>query len=148
VRGIMATNLYTKLASITDGLSNTIMIAEQAGRPGRFVSGRMTEKYAGGTNPYMNGPWAHSGNDIAVDGAIMNMVNGVPTASTLNTVSPNGSLCAINCFNQGEIYAFHTGGSQVVLGDSSTQFISTGIELRVLQLMCARADGMVVNIVE
>ena len=144
VSGIMQSNQFTKFAAITDGLSNTIMIAEAAARPARYVSSKLVEPYAGGISAYMNGPWAHSGNDIAVDGSNMTVTSGVPTAS--NITSTLGTTCSINCTNQGEIYAFHTGGAQVVLGDASTHFISASIDLRTLQLLCARGDGTPVSI--
>jgi hypothetical protein len=144
VAGILQSNAFTKFAAITDGLTNTIMIAEAAARPARYVSGRKIEAYAGGSTAYMNGPWAHSGNDIAVDGSNMTVVSGVPVAS--NITSTLGSTCSVNCTNQGEIYAFHTGGAQVVMGDASVHFISASIDLRTLQLLCARSDGTPVSI--
>lgn len=144
VSGIMQSNRFTKFAAITDGLSNTIMIAEAAARPARYVSSKLVEPYAGGVSAYMNGPWAHSGNDIAVDGSNMTVVSGVPIASTIT--STLGTTCSVNCTNQGEIYSFHTGGAQVVLGDASTHFISASIDLRTLQLLCARGDGTPVSI--
>ena len=145
VAGILQSNAFTKFAAITDGLTNTIMLAEQAARPARFVTSKKIEGYAtSGSSAYMNGPWAHSGNDIAVDGSNMTFVSGVPVASTIT--STLGATCSVNCTNQGEIYAFHTGGAQVVMGDASVHFISANIDLRTLQLLCARADGTPVSI--
>ena len=145
VAGILQSNAFTKFAAITDGLSNTFMVAEAAARPARYVSGRRIESYANTPNAYMNGPWAHSGNDIAVDGSNMTVTSaGVPVASTITTTL--GTTCSVNCTNQGEIYAFHTGGANVVLGDASTHFISASIDLRTLQLLSARGDGTPVSI--
>ena len=145
-KGVLATNQYTKLAAITDGLSSTIMLSEAAARPARYTSGRKLENYAGGTSAYMNGPWAHSGNDIAVDGSTMSTnAQGQRTAATLSSVAGLATSCTINCTNQGEIYSFHTGGTQAVLGDASTQFLSANISLRVLQLLCSRGDGAVIT---
>ena len=145
VAGILQSNAFTKFAAITDGLSNTFMVAEAAARPARYVSSKRIESYANTPNAYMNGPWAHSGNDIAVDGSNMTINSaGVPVASTITTTL--GTTCSVNCTNQGEIYAFHTGGANVVLGDASTHFISASIDLRTLQLLCARGDGTPVSI--
>jgi prepilin-type N-terminal cleavage/methylation domain-containing protein len=141
IKAVLGTNAYTRLSAITDGLSNTIMIAEAAGRPARWEFSRMSQQYAGAPNAYMNGPWAHSGNDIAVDGSKVTVVNGVRTASTLSAVADVSSACAVNCTNQGEIYAFHTGGSNVILGDCSVKFMPATIDLKTLMLVCSRSDG-------
>lgn len=141
IKAVLGTNAYTKLSAITDGLSNTIMIAEAAGRPARWEFGRMNQTYAGAPNAYMNGPWAHSGNDIAVDGSRVTVVNGVRTASTLSAAADVPGACAVNCTNQGEIYAFHTGGSNVILGDCSVKFMAASIDLRTLMFVCSRSDG-------
>jgi prepilin-type N-terminal cleavage/methylation domain-containing protein len=146
VRGIMGTNVFTKFSAITDGLTNTIMVAEAAARPAQYFLTRKNAEYAGGTSAYMNGPWAHHTNDIAVDGAKITTVSGLQVSSTYGSVGQAGSTCSINCMNQGEIYAFHTGGANVVLGDASTHFISASIDLVTLQLLCARGDGTPVSI--
>lgn len=141
IRGILASNAYTRLSAITDGLTNTIMIAEAAARPSRWTFGKQLEQYAGGTAAYMNGPWAHSGNDIAVDGSAVTTVAGVRNANTLAAAADVGNACTVNCTNQGEIYAFHTGGANVILGDCSVKFISSSIDLKTLMLICSRSDG-------
>ena len=146
IRGIMGTNVFTKFSAITDGLSNTIMIAEAAGRPAVYMLARRERDFAGSPSAFMNGPWAHHTNDIAVDGAMITTAGGLQVAGTYNTVGQAGTTCSLNCYNQGEIYAFHTGGAQVVLGDASTHFISASIDLRTLQLLCARGDGTPVSI--
>lgn len=141
IRAVLGSNNFTRLAAITDGLTNTIMIAEAAGRPSRWEFARMNQAYAGAPNAYMNGPWAHSGNDIAVDGSRVTVVSGIRTAGTLTSAADVPNACTINCTNQGEIYAFHTGGSNVILGDCSVKFIAASIDLRTLMLVCSRADG-------
>lgn len=146
IKGVLGSNAFTKIAAVTDGLSNTIMVAEAAARPAQYFLSRKNADYAGAPSAFMNGPWAHSGNDIAVDGAMVTTVSGLQVANTYNTVGQAGNVCSMNCMNQGEIYSFHTGGAQVVLGDASTHFISASIDLRTLQLLCARGDGSPVNI--
>lgn len=147
VRGGMATNEFTKLAAITDGLSNTLTISEAAARPARWSSNTRIEEYAGGTGAYMNGPWAHQGNDIAVDGAWFNSGATPPQFGniTSNTSAAASNRCSLNCTNQGEIYSFHSGGAHGGLGDASIQFLSSSIDLRVLMLLSARGDGAVLS---
>ena len=147
VRGGMATNEFTKLAAITDGLSNTLTISEAAARPARWSNNARIEEYANGANAYMNGPWAHQGNDIAVDGSWFNSGATPPQFANITSVTaaaaPN--RCSLNCTNQGEIYSFHSGGAHGGLGDASVQFLSSSIDLRVLMLISARGDGAVVD---
>lgn len=147
VRGGMATNEFTRLAAILDGLSNTITISEAGGRPARWSAGKRLEEYAGGTSPYMNGPWAHQGNDIAVDGSWFNNSAVPPQFANITSVTAANAAnkCSINCTNQGEIYSFHSSGSHAVMGDASVQYLSSSIDLKALMLLCARADGNTIN---
>jgi prepilin-type N-terminal cleavage/methylation domain-containing protein len=151
-RGILRTNGFSKFSVASDGLSNTIMIAEAAARPARYEMGVMLQDYASGgfppgtTTGYMNGPWAHSGNDIAVDGSQVTVAGTIRRATTFDGTNLTAPRCSINCSNQGEIYAFHTGGANAVLGDASTHFLSASMDLRVLMLLCSRGDGTPVSI--
>jgi prepilin-type N-terminal cleavage/methylation domain-containing protein len=130
IRGVLGSNQFTRIASIKDGLSNTIMLAEAAGRPERWTFGAKDANQP----TFMNGPWAHSGNDIAVDGSNA-------SGSTLAAAGDVPGACRINCSNQGEIYSFHSSGASVCMGDGSVRFLSPSITLTNLQKMCARADG-------
>ena len=143
IRGILATNQFTALNATSDGLTNTIMVAEAAGRPSRWQFGKQlqTQAASGSSAPYMNGPWAYEGNDIAVDGSFP---LGHPSAGgTFTSTNPTdaGAACRINCSNQGEIYGFHTGGANVVMGDASVRFLRDSVSLPTLMLLCARGDG-------
>src|SRR5262249_6149319 len=97
IRGGMGSNLQTQLLATTDGLSNTIMLAEAGARPQSWKFGKRQPDVT-----FMNGAWAHSGNDIAVDGSNS-------AGNTLSAVADVPNACRINCSNQGEIYAFHPG---------------------------------------
>lgn len=144
VKGVLGSNVYTRTTEITDGLTNTIMIAEAAARPADWRNGK---KYgdlasspasaAANSAPYMNGPWAYSGNDIAVDGT--STLTGSPAA--VATAADLAGACQINCWNQGEIYSFHSGGANVTMGDGSSRFISANINSAILQKLCCRGDG-------
>ncbi len=130
IRGVLGSNIYTRVAAITDGLSNTIMLAEAAARPEAWRNGVKDPVQP----TFMNGPWGHSGNDIAVDGSNA-------AGNTLSSVADVPNACRINCSNQGEIYSFHQGGAHVTMGDGSVRFLSVAITLTNLQKLCARGDG-------
>jgi hypothetical protein len=135
------------------------MLAEAAARPARWELSKQLQEYASGFGVavtaiptgnaigYMNGPWAHHTNDIAVDGSFITTHPNFRRATTFDGSAGAMSLprCSINCSNQGEIYAFHTGGAQVVMGDASTHFLSASMDLRTLLLLCARGDGAPVS---
>lgn len=135
IRGVLGSNIYTKVAAIKDGLSNTIMLAEAAARPESWRFGAKDPNQP----TFMNGPWGHSGNDIAVDGSFPASHPTSP-GGTLSDSAYVSSACRVNCSNQGEIYSFHTGGANVCMGDGSVRFLSTSITLSNLQKMCARGD--------
>ena len=134
IKGVLSSNGYTRLAWIRDGLSNTIMVAEAAARPEAWKFGVKDV-----TQPtFMNGPWGHSGNDIAVDGSNS-------SGNTLSNAADVPGACRLNCSNQGEIYSFHSSGANVCLGDGSVRFLAETVTLVNLQKLCSRSDGLVID---
>jgi hypothetical protein len=140
-RAILTSNQGTRFAEITDGLSNTLMIAEQGARPEGWAFGN---KYAPQPN-FMNGAWAHSGDDVVCSGTNKPTTPGTPPSKVSTKAHVDAGPCAVNCWNQGEIYSFHTGIANVCMGDGSVRTLSANISLATLQLLAARADGMPVN---
>ena len=63
------------------------------------------------------------------------------TADGVNTPGP----CAINCTNENEIYAFHTGGANAVFGDGHVQFLKTSSSIRVIAALITRSGGEAVT---
>lgn len=94
-----------KMTHIQDGLSNTMFWTEDAGRPVRYVKRTPNPAvWTSGTN------WADPDNEIWVDGFT---IDGLIT----------GGPCMINCNNNNEIYSFHSGGAQFLMGDGHVVFI-------------------------
>jgi len=60
-RGILVPNLMTRLADITDGASNTILLTEDAGRPREWRAG-----IPGPDQTITGGPWGNCTNDHEV----------------------------------------------------------------------------------
>jgi prepilin-type N-terminal cleavage/methylation domain-containing protein/prepilin-type processing-associated H-X9-DG protein len=121
--GALPLNAMVRLTDITDGTAQTILLAEDAGRPRRWQTGQpVPDQFSAG------GPWASSANLIAVRGSI---------ASAL----PDGPPCALNCTNDQEIYSFHPGGANVLFADGSVHFLAGSLDIRILARLVTRAGG-------
>jgi prepilin-type N-terminal cleavage/methylation domain-containing protein/prepilin-type processing-associated H-X9-DG protein len=139
-RAILTSNQPTGFAEITDGLSNTLMISEEGGRPEGWAFGA---KYTPQPT-FMNGAWAQSGNDIVCAGTVKPATAGAAPKKA-STAADAAVACTVNCWNQGEIYSWHSGVSNVGMGDGSVRTIKASISLRALLLLAARGDGQVQN---
>jgi prepilin-type N-terminal cleavage/methylation domain-containing protein len=104
-----------RIPQITDGTSNTILLAEDAGRPDRWIKGVLVS--AGTRN---DGGWGDYESDYGLDGVTVNMSVSPPTSS-----SPGN--CVINCDNDNETYSFHPGGAMHVFADGSVRFLSESL---------------------
>jgi prepilin-type N-terminal cleavage/methylation domain-containing protein/prepilin-type processing-associated H-X9-DG protein len=124
-KGILTLNQMVPFADITDGTSNTLLVAEDAGRPAVWRVGRLVPGvYSGGAS------WASLG-----------FLNG--QGSTRDGASPLGP-CAINCTNDREVYGFHPGGANAVFADGSVHFLHMGMSIRTLAALVTRAGGEVI----
>lgn len=102
---------------VTDGLSNTIMLAERGGRPLYMVDGRPNlpyDEYPGqvgwsASNTFL---WAVIANEQG-----------------------------INRDNAAGIYSDHAGGAYVALADGSVTFLSDSTDFATLAKMLGRSDG-------
>lgn len=127
--GVLTWNTTTPILSITDGASNTIMIAEDAGRPNLYGAGAKLISTAAGLSP--GGAWADPSGPYSIDGSL-----------------PNGTVpgtCALNCSNNNEVYGFHTGGANAVFADGSVHFLDQSMSLCLLAALCTRAGGEVIS---
>lgn len=113
------------VGAIMDGTSNTILICEDAGRPSGYTGGA-----ADGTIRSDAG-WGNHENSYGLDGAI----------SKTNRGSPGN--CVINCHNDNETFAFHSGGANHVFADGSVRFVKESISpTTYAALITARGGGM------
>jgi prepilin-type N-terminal cleavage/methylation domain-containing protein/prepilin-type processing-associated H-X9-DG protein len=152
----------TTIGEITDGTSNTIAIAEDAGRDARFKSPYQETDQVGsalkndtcqlGYTPLRNVPagyrrywrWAEPDGSFGVSGAPNNP--GLPSneGTAYSTVTPPISA-GNNCGANDEIYSFHPGGANVVMGDGSVRFIKATINVVALRGIVTCAGGEVVS---
>jgi prepilin-type N-terminal cleavage/methylation domain-containing protein len=150
------------LKGITDGLTNTILWAECAGRPFAYTTGgqmltptQLNAKY--GTPPAFSN--AHG--DYGVGPAIPNgptpyntvtaltsnawpdpaasgwKVDGFDESGFITEVGP----CIVNCSNDSEIFSFHPGSACIGMCDGSVQFINAQIAGNALLYMVCARDG-------
>jgi len=126
-QGILTSNYLTRLADITDGASQTILVIEYAGRPKLWRAGRpVPGAYVSG-GAWVGGPLTF-GQGSSPDG-----------------VTQPGP-CAINCTNDREVYSFHPGGANTAFADGSVHFLSAGIDIRIFARLATRAGGGVATI--
>ncbi|MGN6544821.1 MAG: DUF1559 family PulG-like putative transporter [Aureliella sp.] len=132
-------NKFRKFRDVIDGLSNTIMVYESAGRTQSYVYRQQTAAPA-----WWNGAYrAWTGNFNA---------NWFYTAAF--TLDPSGGEPAVNWFVGNEIinthnwnapYSFHTGGIQISLGDGSVRFLSDSLDIEAINGLTSINGGEVVG---
>jgi prepilin-type N-terminal cleavage/methylation domain-containing protein len=118
------------IVSITDGLSNTCFITEDAGRPLSYVTGMRPHPTnpRGGTNGLDGAGWASRGMNYGIDG------------STFDGLASTGP-CFMNCNNRDEHYSFHSGGGVHLFGDGSVRFIRETLSTKVMAAQTTRVGG-------
>jgi hypothetical protein len=102
----------------------------------------------------VRGAWAQNSNNIVCAGTLntpntlCSLCGGAPLPSKVgastSSADINASL-AINGWNQGEIYSFHSGIAVVGMGDGSVRSLKDTIDLSILIRMAAAGDGYPVN---
>ncbi len=126
--GCLEEDSATPAMRITDGLSQTIIVAEDAGRPEQYMFGGVMYQ-----NPqdFKEGAWANPNAAFSIDGS--NQDGTVP------------GPCALNCSNNSEIFGFHDTGSNVVFADGSVHYLRQGMNLCTLAALCTRAGGELIG---
>ncbi|WP_165066784.1 DUF1559 domain-containing protein [Paludisphaera rhizosphaerae] len=151
----------TTISEITDGTSNTILIGEDAGRDPRFISpyteGQMygdgtaypSTYYAGEQGPAGGSGmkrrywrWAEPDNAYGVSGAPNNKFKPAYEATPwLQTGATGGNNAGAN----DELFSFHSGGVNVLMGDGSVRFIKDSISVVTLRGLVTKSGGEVIS---
>jgi len=117
-------------AAITDGLSNTIVFAEDAGRHQVYAKGRPISPNGPGQAGWtLNSAWADYNTAI--------FVRGYDNTGTVR----DGGCCVINCNNVNQMYGFHSGGVNVLRGDGSVRFLRETTAPGIVAAMVSRDGG-------
>jgi prepilin-type processing-associated H-X9-DG protein len=122
----------TPVLAITDGTSNTMVIAEVAGRPAVYHAGKLVAPSA----PFMGAGWgdALSGENWFV-GSLFD-----------GTEAPNGGPCVVNCTNSRGygLYSFHTNVANVVFADGSVRSLNSSINQCTFAFLVTKKKGEVI----
>jgi len=115
------------LKKTLDGLSNTVMYLECAGKPEIWGDGKL----ATGTNTKTGWASHATGFDPKMR---------VPGGCTVGVGS-----CSINCCNDQGVYSFHSGGSFGGFGDGSVRFLSESLAPQIFIAILTRNNGETVG---
>ncbi|MCA9133126.1 MAG: DUF1559 domain-containing protein [Planctomycetales bacterium] len=128
---------HIKFGEVSDGLSNTILFAELAGRQKLYFRGKPLP-----------------GNSLADGGLTLNSYYGDSNTaremrgySGADILNPTQAGCsAINVMNLNGPYAFHPGGVLIAMGDGSVHFLSDSVSTIVFAGLVTRDGGESVSL--
>jgi prepilin-type N-terminal cleavage/methylation domain-containing protein len=121
-----------RLTDITDGTSNTIMMAEDAGRMQVYVLGTAIQPNGPGQIGWtLNAAWGDYNTKISVHGFAS------------DGVSPGCN--AVNSNNVSQIYGFHTAGALTLRADGSVHLLTNAAPAGVVVALVTAQGGEVLN---
>ncbi len=139
----------TRIAEASDGTSNTIMIAEDAGRDARYIANAKTASISPLDQQFDNGlprrfwRWAEPDGSFGVSSQINNKFRPAREESAYPPLaSPTRNN---NAGNNDEIFSFHPGGANVLLGDGSVKFLKETTNIITLRGLVTLNGGEVIS---
>ena len=138
---VLAANRRTSLLFANDGLSNTLMVGESGARNEGWAVGKMYDPGTGASWG-VRGAWASESNNIVCAGTRGPITPGSAPAGKVTSAANVPGGIAINAWNQGELYGFHTGICNVAMGDGSVRSLKESISLGALQKLACANDGI------
>ncbi len=142
-----------KFRDVVDGLSNTLAIAESAGRPNVWRKGKQFGSLP--TNRLNSGGWARPASDIQIYGekadgtdllgtVAINATNGYDIGA-LTPYPYTATPYVFGVHGTGAPYSFHVGGAHFTLGDGAVRFISENISFTTFIRLATPNGGEVVG---
>jgi prepilin-type N-terminal cleavage/methylation domain-containing protein len=165
----LQTSKGATFSNVSDGLSNTIAIAESSGRPFVYVKRRKlgggnaltdTDASSSTTDRLNSGGWARPASDIILFGSTNDprgVLGGKIAFNTTNGHNLRGITYTaqgvaqtilglpIATHGTGAPYSFHTGGANFTRGDGSVQFLSDSIDFRSFISLATVSGGETIN---
>ncbi len=161
-KGMLSCDKNHGIGTVTDGLSNTILCIEDAGRAHpnagiyaslssrpAFIAADSVQWSGGATGGRRMYAWADP--DASTNG-LSGPSNALAPASRLMGINrfntpqggpPECRWTVNNCGPNDEPFSWHTGGCQAVLGDGSVRFLSENMDVLLLKWLAAAQDGQV-----
>ncbi len=148
--GIMEKNKNpgNKIGSVTDGLSNTLLVIESAGRPQIFRNSKPFGTVP--TNKTNGGGWCRPASDLEFapstpDGTTY--VNGTCAIGCTNGYDyPTYNIAPYGTEGTSQPYSFHTGGINALFGDGSVRFVRSSLTAATFAALVTRTGGEVVTL--
>ncbi len=124
--GVFINSKAVRFADVSDGLSNTMFIAEQS------------KQFGAGCNGFLLGPRT---NPAARDDRCSNLTTVRYRINEFDQSLASNYCGAANT----AIQSNHSGGANVLLGDGSVRFLREGLDLQTLYNLANKDDGRVVG---
>ncbi len=110
-----------RTAHVRDGLSNTFLLFETAGKPDHLARGQLVPAGIMGVNTLGDFRWGSPDVPITINEACEGQI--------------------INCHNWDEVYSYHTGGCTIAFADASVRLVSDGVDPEAFVSLFTMAGG-------
>jgi prepilin-type N-terminal cleavage/methylation domain-containing protein/prepilin-type processing-associated H-X9-DG protein len=141
--GIMQKNYTIRIAGVTDGLSNTLLVVESAGRPQVYRNGK---SYGSVPAQHVNGGgWSRPASDLEFapstpDGTTY--VGGTVAVNATNGYEyPSYNSAPFGTESTSQAYSFHAGGVNALFGDGSVRFVRSAVSASTFSALATRSGG-------
>jgi prepilin-type N-terminal cleavage/methylation domain-containing protein/prepilin-type processing-associated H-X9-DG protein len=140
----------TTASEVSDGLSQTIAVVESAGRDARFLSGLSEDVYLPNkpkVRPVPPGQrrfwrWAEAATAVVSSTSPNN--KGMPQHEATQ-YPQSGVTAGTDAGPNDEIYAFHPGGANVLMGDGSVRFLKESVNILTQRSLITQRGSEVVS---